>query len=95
MTRGRKADIVGIQSAILPVLVEYPEGLPINQLAKLSRLPPMTLRFHLERSMLALVEINDVNLGRRERPYLRIVRLKPGALTKASLLLQRVLSEHQ
>jgi hypothetical protein len=79
----------------MPVLVEYPDGLPMNQLAKLSKLPPMTVRYHLERSLVTLVEIRDLNLGRRERPYLRIVRLRPGALTKANLLLQRLLSEHQ
>lgn len=83
-----------VQKAIINVLMQYPEGITVNQLAKLASIPPMTLRYHIDRFLFSILDVQDVHIGNRSRPYLRIVRLKKNALSKSNLLLQRLMREY-
>jgi DNA-binding IclR family transcriptional regulator len=59
---------------IVKVLVKYPEGIWVRKIAEEAALHPSTVTKYLEGILSPLIE--DVSLAGRERPILRIVRLK-------------------
>jgi len=59
---------------IAEVLVANPDGIWISRIAEQTKLHPSTVTKYLEGVLAPLVE--DVSLAGRERPILRIVKLK-------------------
>ncbi len=64
---------------ILKVLAEAPEGLWIREIARRSRLNPMTVSNYANTALRPFLE--DISLG-DEKPILRVLRLKKWALEK-------------
>ena len=59
---------------IVKVLTKYPDGIWVRRIAEEAALHPTTVTKYLEGVLSPLVE--DVSLAGKERPILRIVRLK-------------------
>ena len=59
---------------IVRVLVRYPDGIWVRRIAQEAALHPTTVTKYIEGILSPLIE--DVSLAGKERPILRIVRLK-------------------
>lgn len=72
--RGRKSGAEKVQKAVLGVLKDYPEGLPLRELSRLSGVPKSTLAYHLSRQLQQHVEETVINP--KGRPLLRVIKLR-------------------
>lgn len=66
--------------SIIAVLYENPDGIWITRIAETTNLHPTTVTKYVEGVLRPL--IIDVSLAGKERPYLRIIRLKPFVMEK-------------
>ncbi len=77
---------------IINALAEVPDGLWINEIARRTRLKPMTVSYHVTKNP-ELFDEQTVEGPRK--PIFRLVKLRQGALTERGALLSRILKEHQ
>lgn len=77
---------------IIMVLTESPGGLGIREIARRTKLDPKTISYYLERYP-GLFE--DQPIPGPKKPVFRLIKLRPGALTKPGALLAKILKEHR
>ncbi len=66
---------------IIKILYENPEGLWLREIAKRAKIHPSTVSHYIDTVLAPLVE--DTKLG-REKPILRVIKLKPFIIDKLS-----------
>lgn len=67
-------------ASILRILAKNPDGLWLRGVAKEAKLSPSTVASYIEGPLRPFTEITD--LGRSEKPLMRVIRLKPFVLEK-------------
>ncbi len=76
---------------IILALKDAPDGLWIRELARRTRLDPKTISYYIERYA-ELFEEQSVEGPKK--PIFKLVKLRPGALTRPGALLSKILKEH-
>jgi len=79
---------------ILSVLQQYPDGLHIREISRRTGIPVSTVHYYFSRHLEKYVD--EIVIGPKENPFVRLVKLKKGDLKKRvkyQLLLDKILSE--
>jgi hypothetical protein len=90
MGRGKSKDNTSLNLIIL-ALTEAPDGLWIREIARRTKLKPMTVAYHVGQHP-ELFEEQSVEGPKK--PIFRLIKLRPGVTTKAGTLLTKILKEH-
>ncbi len=77
---------------IILALSEAPDGLWINEIARRTKLKPMTVSYHVSQHPELF---DEQSIEGPKKPIFRLIKLKPGALTKKGVLLTKILKEHE
>lgn len=77
---------------IIIALKDAPDGLWIQEIARRTRLHPQTVIYYVERYP-ELFEEQTVEGPKK--PIFRLIKLRPGALTRPGALLAKILKEHK
>ena len=91
MGRGKSKDNTSL-NLIIMALSEAPDGLWIREIARRAKLKPMVVSYHVGQHP----ELFDEQaVEGPKKPIFRLIKLKPGTLTKRGALLSKILKEHQ
>jgi len=77
--------------AVAAALSECPDGLTLRELSRRSNVKLSLLRYHLDRELAPYVQ--DTRVGPDEKPFIRLIRLKPNALSHANMKLQSIIRD--
>lgn len=91
MGRGKSKDNTNLNLIIL-TLSEAPQGLWIREIARRARLKPMVVSYHVSQHPELF---DEQSVDGPKKPIFRLIKLKPGALTRKGALLTKILKEHQ
>ena len=91
MGRHKSKDQTSLNLIIL-TLQSAPEGLWINEIARRTKLKPMTVSYHVSQHP-ELFEEQSVDGPKK--PIFRLIKLRPGIGTKTGTLLTKILREHE
>jgi hypothetical protein len=91
MGRPRSKDHTSL-NLIISTLSEVSDGLWINEIARRTRLKPMTVSYHVSQHPELF---DEQTVDGPKKPIFRLIKLRPGATTVRGALLTRILKEHQ
>ena len=77
---------------IIMALSDAPQGLWIREIARRTKLKPMAVSYHVGQHPELF---DEQSVDGPKKPIFRLIKLKPGALTKKGTLLAKILKEHQ
>ena len=76
---------------IILALKDAPDGLWIREIARRTKLDPKTVAYYTEHYP---DFFEEQTIEGPKKPIFRLIKLKPGALTKPGALLAKILKEH-
>ena len=76
---------------IIIALKDAPDGLWIREIARRTKLDPKTVAYYVSRYQ-DLFEEQSIEGPRK--PVFKLIKLRPGALTRPGVLLSKILKEH-
>ena len=91
MGRPKSKDNTNLNLIVL-ALSEAPDGLWIREIARRTKLKPMVVSYHVSQHPELF---DEQSIEGPHKPIFRLIKLKPGALTKRGSLLTKILKEHQ
>lgn len=65
---------------IIEILYQNPDGLWLRGIAEEAKISPSTVAYYIETVLSPMVE--DMSVGRTEKPLLRVIKLKPFVIQK-------------
>ena len=74
--RGRKSNAESIRNKVIRALKDYPDGLPLRELGRISGVPKSTIAYHLKQTLAPYIE--EISIAPYGKPLLRLIKLKKG-----------------